>query len=484
MSAQPARRSTGAGTLPWRCWELLALGAVIYGACRALLLAESLAPSESARSAIDLVIVLLLLLLLYRRSRFFPKRLRFGVFIALVMAGHLVLNTFAAKVTLGLIWGVNSSIYDSVSLAQSIVVCGFLATWISYLYFSKRPLARATVDWFARLLPASDSALHRRVRVVSLVGSLGMFLMLLVLGYMPLLKNNPLVARLDALGGSPLLFAVLRKLVVVVSLAAPALLLGRRLSWRSVALFVFALGTVALTANRERTFFMLLFAPACLLVLRKRSFLTLIAVAPVIFLVFFLTDSFLKAGNELEARPVAEVAGSVLPEVRDLGWTLNLWNGSALHGKTYVADLVPLPSAIFPFKDEFTVGAITREAVGAGDDAPNFSLRITGYGEAWLNFGFVGVALFGVLLGWLIHVGEVFLAVASMRSSVHFYGAAAVVLVPILYLYLAGTAVLWDTALLPFFVIWVLFRSKVAIVPGKRETFRIRTTAFGVAPTS
>ncbi len=480
MSVQAASRSTSVGTLPWRCWELLALSAVIYGACRALLLAESLAPSESARSAIDLAIVLILLLLLYRRSRFFPKRLKFGVFIALVMAGHLVLNTFAAKVTLGLIWGVNSSIYDSVSLAQSIVVCGFLATWISYLYFSRRPITANVLNRCVRLLSASDDLLHKRARLLCLLGSVLVLLMLLALGYMPLLRDNPLAARINGLSGSPLLSAALSKLIVVVSLATPVLLLGRKVSWQSVTLFLLALGTVALTASRERTFFMLLFAPASLLVFRRRNFLVLVSIAPIVFLVFFLTDSFLKAGNELEARSVTEVAGTVLPEMRDLGWTLNLWDGPALYGKTYVADLLPLPSALFPFKNEFTTAGITREAVGVRDDAPNFSLRITGYGEAWLNFGFLGVALFGVLLGWVIHSGEIFLAVASMRSPEHFYGASAVVLVPILYLYLAGTAVFWDTALLPFVVIWALFRT--SSVSRRRDTSGASRSVLRIAP--
>lgn len=480
MSEQLASGSTGRGTIPWRCWEFLVLGAVVYGACRALLLAESVAGGESGRSVVDLAVVLLLVLFLYRRSRFLTKRLKFGVFICAVMAGHLTLNALAAKVTLGLIWGVNSSIYDSVSLAQSIVVCGFLATWISYLYFSRRAITADALGRYVRLLSASNDALHKRARLLCLLGSVLIFLMLLALGYMPLLRDNPLAARINGSSGSPLLFAALNKLIVVVSLAAPVLLLGRRVSWRSVTLFLFALGTVALTASRERTFFMLLFAPASLLVFRKRSFLVLVSIAPIVFLAFFLTDSFLKAGNELEARSVTEVAGTVLPEMRDLGWTLNLWDGPALYGRTYVADLLPLPSALFPFKNEFTTAGITREAVGVGDDAPNFSLRITGYGEAWLNFGFLGVALFGVLLGRLIHSGEIFLAVASMRSPEHFYGAAAVVLVPILYLYLAGTAVFWDTALLPFVVIWVLFRTRSA--PRKSEAFDTSKSALRIAP--
>jgi oligosaccharide repeat unit polymerase len=303
---------------------------------------------------------------------------------------------------------------------------------------------------------------HGRARLVVIVFSLAIFVLLLILGYAPLLQADPLWARLIGLSDDPVLFSLLRKLLIIVSLAAPAVLISQKFSWRSAMLFLMALGAVALTANRERVFFMLFFAPACLLVMRKRSFLILIWAGPLVFLSFFLMDSFLRAGNQLAVQSAAEVMGSVLPEVRDLGWTLNLWEGGPLYGKTYVADIAPLPTAIMPFKNEFSLPAITRQALGVKEGDNFVGLRITAYGEAWLNFGLFGVAVFGVILGWLIERGESFLAIASTLSPVRFYGAAVLVLMPLLALYLSGTAVIWDTALLPGIIIWALFRKAAA----------------------
>lgn len=460
-------------------WRFLYLGALGFGTCELLWGLESWL-GEGSASLVDFLILSALIVLVYRRSRSSPERLNFAVFIAAAIGAHLTLNVFAAKVTTSLIAGVNSSIYDSVSLAQRVVVCGFLTTWISYVVLSKR--GRKTLDsrGFARLLWAEGNDIYRRACLVVVVVSLLIFLVLAILGHAPLLQENPLTARFDGLSDAPVMFALLGKLLIVVSLAAPMLLISQPINRKSLLLFMVALGAVALTANRERFFFLLFFAPACLLVLRKRSFLGLAWVAPVVFLAFFLTDTFLKFGNQLEARPAAEVAGSVMPEVRDLGWTLNLWDGVPLYGKSYAADILPLPTAILPFKREFVLGAITRHTVRGEDDDSNLSLRITGYGEAWLNFGLLGVVIFGTFLGWLVERGEVFLAIASTRSRVHFYGAAVIVLVPLLYLYLGGTAGIWDTTFTPAVVLLALFRStKVSARTKRNNTLGLSTGVIG-----
>jgi oligosaccharide repeat unit polymerase len=420
------------------------------------------------RSGLDLAVVVFLVFLLYRRFRSSPERLGFGVFMAMVMAAHLLLNALTAKLTLGAIWGVDSTIYDSLSLAQSIVVCGIVATLISYLVYSRQSVGSYSVKPFVRFLSPDITTVRARARAAVVVVSLAIFVLLVILGYFPLLKADPLVARVIGLSESPVLFSLLRKLVVVASLAAPMLLIGQKFRWRSVMLFLVALAAVALTANRERVLFMLLFAPACSFVARKRSFLKLVWLAPFVFLAFFLMDSFLRFGNLLDVQPAVEVMGSVLPEVRDLGWTLNAWEGGALHGKTYLADIVPVPTAILPFKNQFSLPAITRQAIGVEDDGNFVGLRITAYGEAWLNFGLPGVVVFGVFLGWLIERGEVFLAITSTLSPVRLYGAAVLVWIPLLSVYLSGTAVMWDATLLPGIVIWGLFHR----VPVTARTIR------------
>jgi len=448
--------------------KLIVLWVAVLFACHLLLWLIQSPGHTTPVFAVGLILAVLVVLV-YRRSRYFPERLFFSTFILLLFAAHLFASLFIAEVAIPLLPYFDSDIIDSVSLAQQIVLCGLIATAVSYWFLSKRPSVIWRSKQIVSFLSAEPETIYARARLVVIGGSLFIVGALIVTDYFPLLQENPLLARVqfNTFSGHAALFSLLSKIIDVVSVSAPALVVGRKISLGSALLFGLALLSVALTASRECFLFMLVFAPACLLVRQKRNFLILLRLAPIAFLPFFLTDAYLKYGNQFEDHPAIQLAATVLPEVRDLGWTLDLWDGTRLNGRTYVGDLIPLPSAVVSFKGSSTTSSVTKQIVGIPVDAPHGGLRITGYGQAWLNFGLPGVVVFGVLLGWLVSVLEAVLAIASELSPIHFYGATAMALTPVLYLYLSGTAAIWDQVIMPVLFIWVLFRS-----PGRLRGYR------------
>ena len=97
----------------------------------------------------------------------------------------------------------------------------------------------------------------------------------------------------------------------------------------------------------------------------------------------------------------AAFTGDNLIDVRDAAWVLSQWDFDPLMGRTYLGGLAAMvPSGIFPQKKEWHLGLTGVRIVG-WDDNNHFGLRVTFFGEAFLNFGLAGILALGVVLGML-----------------------------------------------------------------------------------
>lgn len=98
--------------------------------------------------------------------------------------------------------------------------------------------------------------------------------------------------------------------------------------------------------------------------------------------------------------------GDNLIDVRDASWVFSQWDYEPLLGKTYLGGLVAMiPSGIFPMKKEWHLGLTAIRIVG-WDPEEHFGLRITFFGESFLNFGLAGViglaTILGIIFGTLL----------------------------------------------------------------------------------
>jgi hypothetical protein len=95
-----------------------------------------------------------------------------------------------------------------------------------------------------------------------------------------------------------------------------------------------------------------------------------------------------------------ERLGADVAEVRDLGWTLVKQDGN-YWGLTFVAGLLPIPAFASDFTQAYHLRTVTLNAIGIPLTAAHGGLRITYSGEWYLNFGWSGVVIGGLLYGWM-----------------------------------------------------------------------------------
>ncbi|HEY4414574.1 MAG TPA: O-antigen polymerase [Verrucomicrobiae bacterium] len=91
--------------------------------------------------------------------------------------------------------------------------------------------------------------------------------------------------------------------------------------------------------------------------------------------------------------------GNNLIDYRDAAWVFSQWDHQPLMGASYLGGLSDMiPSAVFPQKKQWHLGQIALKIVG-WEDEQHFGLRVSCFGESFLNFGFAGVLGMGTILG-------------------------------------------------------------------------------------
>ena len=249
------------------------------------------------------------------------------------------------------------------------------------------------------------AAVCRRSRILVLIAVPLIVIGLQRLGGIPLLSDNPRhdryllnftpEHRLDT-------FLVNRGREMIVFPAA-ALMLGWYLRKRKIgdALFVAVAGLSCLLTATRSPLLIGLSIVTVVLVWKNRiktvAFTVLTALAALVASEMALgTDSGPNSGEW----STIERFGADVAEVRDLGWIL-LKQDERYWGKTFIAGLVPIPSFASDFTQTYHMRTITLEAIGIPLTAAHGGLRITYSGEWFLNFGWFGVVLGGVLYGWM-----------------------------------------------------------------------------------
>lgn len=330
---------------------------------------------------------------------------------SLILAGYFFLNTTAWKIK-----GVEQGILETGSLVVLINVVGFgilfavmAATYLLATLSSARlsPLRAAPQEY--------DELLIWFLRLAGFSVAMMLALPMAASGTIPLLAEDPVAARfamiqsdaaralyhagtaiLPFITGGLFLF-ILRKPVRVLGIdgwIAGAIVLIQILTSNRLPLAITLFVTLTLATLEKKL-------PRMGLVFAFAGFLVLFAGLSGFTAILRQDRSALDQGNIVTQSLEEAFLGDNLIDLRDAAWVFSQWDFEPLNGRTYLGGLVAmLPSGVFPLKKEWHLGLTGIRIVG-WDPEEHFGLRITFFGESFLNFGPAGVVALAIVMGCL-----------------------------------------------------------------------------------
>lgn len=112
------------------------------------------------------------------------------------------------------------------------------------------------------------------------------------------------------------------------------------------------------------------------------------------------------------------VYGNTFSDCRDFAWMLSGFDGNYFWGSTYLSGFTSfLPSYFFPFRRDFAMGVISLDLVGIDNiSGEHPGLRGAPFFEIFFNFSYIGVVIWGMVLGFITRYSDI-----VMRYSVNNY---------------------------------------------------------------
>lgn len=117
--------------------------------------------------------------------------------------------------------------------------------------------------------------------------------------------------------------------------------------------------------------------------------------------------------------------GNGVSDLRDFAWGLSAWNGDFWLGKTYLAGLMGfVPRVLSSFREQWAIGVVTAQLAGFLP-TEHAGIRLGIFGEAYMNFGLIGVLFLGFVNGFTLRYAdaEIKERVACGRDLVFAYAA-------------------------------------------------------------
>jgi hypothetical protein len=307
----------------------------------------------------------------------------------------------------------------------------------------------------SELIPGMPVLVDKRVagrifRVLLILGSAGMFFAYWKLGFFDYISEPakwPFMRYItsDILGGTATDEWNVNRAMDLISVSLPFVLFCsvKRRSLSGIALSIVGYLALLLPLRRANLLAVTLTFLILLAIERQdvyRVTRKVVACAAVLYIVsqcIFLLGIF---ESDATPRQVLTVASTALPEVRDLGWTISLLDGETLNGVTFAQALIPLPSISSDWSSTHSLRAISTKLIGMEETGETGGLRLTIFGEGYINFGYFGAIgagfLWGLAVGWCEKLLQ---ATGKHRTDFANYAAVMCFVWICFLVYLAGT---------------------------------------------
>ena len=154
--------------------------------------------------------------------------------------------------------------------------------------------------------------------------------------------------------------------------------------------------------------------------------------------------------------------GNTFSDIRDFSWVLGYWDKKLYWGMSYFAAFMSfIPSSIFPIRDTYGIGKITVGVTGL-DLTTHPGLRMGIFGEMYLNFGIIGVVIFGFLWGYVLRRVDVLTKIYLKRGDV--VKASSIIVYSGFVSYLTGSSGFWGFYISIFLLFFLYIATRIRIV--------------------
>ena len=324
---------------------------------------------------------------------------------------------------------------------------GLFAAALGYSFKLEGPLGHPY-----RGLPTlvNSEAADQLFRILLIAGAAIMFVVYWRLGFVEYLRvpaKWPFLRYItsDIAGGSTSDEWLANRAMDLLTVAMPFLVYRIAKRPRVASILLVIVGYLALLLPlRRANLLAVIFASVVLLGIGRqdmyrltRRWLVIVASFYVLTQCLFLFGVFY---DDLNAQSILSVSSTALPEVRDLGWTLNRLGGESLNGVTFAQALIPLPSVASDWSATHSLRAISTKLIGVDQTGESGGLRLTLMGESYINFGYLGTIGIGFLWGCAVAWCERLLfTIHRTRSEFSNYIAVMCFVWICFLIYLAGT---------------------------------------------
>ncbi|WP_099304197.1 O-antigen polymerase [Bacillus sp. Marseille-P3800] len=287
---------------------------------------------------------------------------------------------------------------------------GTLCFLISYFIFSKRKVKKLGL-----FMKSVDGIASPTVLYFFVILSIGVIFLLNnfsltynSIGIRNSLLNNPLL--------SPIYNFISSTLPLLIGLLA--IRFWRHKNFVDMLFLLVLLYFSLLTGSRTTLFSGALFFILAYFANKQHKIINLVKLGIIgtVLIAVFLSLSLIRSGTAEESGiNFIEIFntllyGNTFSDFRDTAWLLSGLDNVLLYGKTYISAMFSfIPSSLVPFREEWSLGIITTSAANL-DSSTHPGLRPVIFGEAFINFGYIGVIIISTIYGAIIsYIDKVFL---------------------------------------------------------------------------
>lgn len=139
---------------------------------------------------------------------------------------------------------------------------------------------------------------------------------------------------------------------------------------------------------------------------KKKLNLLFVGIVAIMFIILVFAIASMRTGNDFNINDIQEkiLYGNSFCDVRDFAWILSGFDNDYFYGKTYLAGLMSfIPSSFSDFRFEWSWGHVSLKLGGIYDGGftEHGGLRGGIFTESYLNFGYIGVVLVGLIYGYI-----------------------------------------------------------------------------------